>query len=150
MSKSIVEIQGFEELQQKIKRLPDKIKRRELLKIYGQVANPTLKAARSFAAVGKRKHTKDAAGPGNLKRSIKKRIGKKGDEKINAVVYVGPSLKGKYKGWYGHFLEGGTKNMPAKPFMQPAYNQTKGQITKDAEVKTAKYIQKQINRLSNV
>ena len=49
MSKSIVEIKGFTELQQKIKSLPDKVKRRELLKIYGQVANPTLKAARSFA-----------------------------------------------------------------------------------------------------
>lgn len=150
MSKSIVEIKGFTELQQKIKSLPDKVKRRELLKIYGQVANPTLKAARSFAPVGKRKHTRDTAGPGNLRRSIKKRIGKRGDDRINAVIYVGPSLKGKNKGWYGHFLEGGTDKMPARPFMQPAYNQTKGQITKDAEVKTAAYIQKQINRLSNV
>lgn len=150
MSKRIVEITGFTELSRLIQKLPDKVKRRELLKIYGQVANPTLKAARSFAPVGTIKHTRDNAEPGNLKKSIKKRIGRKGNERVNAVLYVGPSLKGKNKGWYAHMVHDGTvRGIKPNPFMRKALAITRSRVTIDAEKRVVKYIQKQINRLSN-
>jgi len=149
VSKELVEITGFAELKRKISQLPDRVKRREMLKILGQVANPTVKAVRSFTPVGKRKHTRDNAEPGNLRKSIGKRTGRKGRERKDAVIYVGPKLKGRYKGWYGHFIAGGTVNIQANDFSAKGFNQTKGRVTADAEARTVKYIQKQINRLSN-
>ena len=150
MNKDLVEIKGFAELKRKISKLDDRVKRREMLKILGQVANPTVKAARSFTPVGTRKHTRDNYGPGNLKRSIGKRVGKKGNERINAAVYVAPRLKGKFKGWYAHFIALGTRVIAGRDFMKRAYNLTQGKVTADAENRVTKYVQKQINRLSNV
>jgi len=71
--------------------------------------------------------------------------------KENAVLYVGPRSKGKKNdGWYGMFVAKGTVNQTENPFNQRAYNRTKGLVTADAEVKVARYIQKQINKLSTV
>ena len=155
MSKSLVEISGFKELQQKIEQLPDKVKKREILKVLGQVANPTVKAARSQAPQSLKAHlqsgkrTRKLIQPGNLKKSIGKITGKRGLGRENAVLYVGPKSKGKkYDGWYGAMVEGGTKFQNANPYMQRAYSQTNAQVTADAEQKVAKYIQKQIDRLS--
>lgn len=156
MSKAIVEIKGFAELQRKIKSLGnDKIKKREMLKVLGQVANPTVKAARTQAPQSKKAHiisgsrTRKIIQPGNLKKSIGKITGRRGLGRTNAVLYVGPKSKGrKNDGWYGMFVHGGTVKQSANRFMDRAYKQTKGGVTKDAEVKVARYIQKQINRLS--
>jgi len=154
MPKDVVEITGFRELQAKIKVLPDKVKRKELLKIMGQVANPTVKAARSNAPISKKPHLQSGKRsyrviqPGNLKKSIGKITSRR--NKVNAVLYVGPRSKGrKNDGWYGMMVHGGTKHQKANAFMDRAYNQTKGKVTADAEVKVAKYIQKQITRLSS-
>ncbi len=139
MNKSLVEIKGFAELQKKLKSLGnDKVKKREVHKILGQVANPTVKAAKSL--------TKARSGVG------RKSIGKKNMRRTkNAVLYVSPRSSKSADGWYlRQFVIRGTKYQKAQPIMQRAYDQTKGGVTKDAEVKIAKYIQKQIDRLSNV
>lgn len=156
MSKNLVEIKGFSELQRKLKTLGnDKIKRREMLKVLGQVANPTVKAARGQAPISKRSHvqsgkrSRKVIQPGNLKKSIGKITGRRGLGKRNAVLYVGPKSKGrKNDGWYAKFVQHGTVKQTANPFMKRAYQQTKGGVTADAEVKVARYMQKQIDRLS--
>ena len=155
MTKSLIEIKGFAELEAKIKQLPDKVKRAEMLKILGQVANPTVSAARANAPQSKKEHlisgkrTRKVVQPGNLKKSIGKITGKRGLGKQNAVLYVGPKSKGKKNdGWYGMFVEKGTVKQQSNPFMNRAYEQTKGGVTANAEVKVTKYIQKQIDRLS--
>jgi len=155
MSKSLVEIKGFNELQRQLKKLPDKVKKREMHKVLGQVANPTVKAARSQAPISKKPHlqsgkrTSKLIQPGNLKKSIGKIKGKRGLGRENAVLYVGPRSKGKkYDGWYGMFVALGTRFQKSNPFMKRAYNQTKGLVTAEAEVKVARYIQKQIDKLS--
>lgn len=156
MAKALFEIEGFDKLQVKIKQLPDRVKRKEVLKILGQVANPTVKAARSQAPRSNKPHlqsgrrTRKIIQPGNLKKSIGKIRGKRGTAKVNAVLYVGPRSKGrKNDGFYGAFVHGGTKTQTANPFMDRAYNQTKGLITQDAEAKVKKYLDRQITRLSN-
>ncbi len=131
-----------------------------MLKVLRQVAKPTVAAARAQAPVGNKTHKrysrKDGTvlatyQPGNLKKSIGNITGKRGLGKVNAVLYVGPRSKGrKYDGYYGGMVHGGTKFQRPNPFMDRAYNQTKAMVTKDAEVKVAAAIQKQINRLSNV
>lgn len=170
MSKSIVEIEGFAELQRKIKQLANpKDKRRELLTILRSVAKPTLTAARNYAPVSKKSHV--ARGKviqsGTLKRSLGNITGK---NKENPTIYVGPRAKGKFDGWYGHFVEKGVnvyrtgfkrkrkrgandkaavRRTEGQFFMKRAYDLTKGRVTSDAEKKTAKFIQRRINKLSN-
>lgn len=173
-NKAIIEITGFKELQGKIKKLAnDKDKRREILSILRNVAGSTVKAARNFTPVSKKPHV--ARGiiiqPGNLKKSIGVIIGRRGQAKINPTVYVGPRAKGRYDGWYGHFVEEGVNiyrkgfkrkhkrgandsaaisRTKGKHYMRKAYQLTEGKITKEAEQRTAKFIQRRINKLSNL
>jgi len=176
MAKDVVELKGFNELQAKIKLLPDKVKRKELLKILGQAANSTVKAARLAAPRSNKKHVISGKGrlpkviqPGNLKKSIGKIKSKRNKE--NAVLYVGPRSHGrKHDGWYGAIVHGGRNiyktgfkrshksgadnsrgaksRVAPNEFMSRAYQITKGQVSNEAEAKVAKYIQKQIDRLS--
>ena len=166
MPKSIVEIKGFEALNKQIKSLAnDKVKKREILKILGQVANPTVKAARALAPVGsgvislrgkaykriKRQIGKTVISPSYVAGIGKKSIGKKNMRRTkNAVLYVSPRTRKGADGFHlRRFVIRGTKNQKGNDFIDRAYAQTKGGVTKAAEVKIAKYIQKQINRLSN-
>lgn len=153
MSKSIIEIEGFEELQRKITLLGnDRLKRAEILKIQRQVAKSTVSAARSQAPVSKKPHlisgkrTRKMINPGQLRDSIGTITGK---AKTKAVIYVGPRTKGKWDGWYGALVHGGTVKIEANDFMTRAYNQTKGQISNELADKVGKYLQKQIDKLGN-
>ena len=49
-----------------------------------------------------------------------------GDPKLNIRVYAGSRQKGG--AFYAHMVEYGTVKMPAKPFLRPALNESKGQI----------------------
>lgn len=154
MSKSLVEIEGFAELEKQIKSLAnDKVKKREVLKILGQVANPTVKAVKALTPIGDgliKLRGNSYARKNYLGGTGKRSIGKKNMRKTkNAVLYVSPRSTKRADGWYlRQFVIRGTKKQKANEFIDKAYSQTKGQVTKDAEVKVAKYIQKQINRLS--
>ena len=155
MSKSLVEIQGFKELQAKLKRLGnDKDKRKEVLKILGQVANPTVKAAKQLAPVSKKTHLQKRKGqrfgtyitPGTGRKSIGKKTMRRAK---NPTVYVSPRSVKRADGWYlRQFVIKGTRKIKSNPFIDKAYSQTKGLVTADAEKKVAKYIQKRINALS--
>lgn len=173
MNKALVEITGFTELQNKIKQLSNpKDKKRELLVILRNSAKGTVNAARGYAPVSKKAHT--ARGkriqPGNLKRSIGVITGRKGAAKENPTIYVGPRAKGSFDGWYGHFVEEGVnvyrvgfkrkhkrgandkaavRRTKGQYYMKRAYQSTGGRVTQEMEQKTAKFIQKRIDKLSN-
>ena len=179
MTKNIVKFEGFADLQAKIRKLGnDKDKKREVLSILRNVANSTVKAARVFAPKSKQPHivsgsrARKVIQPGALKKSIGKITGRKGASKKNPTIYVGPRAKGKHDGFYGAWVhEGhniyrtgfkrkrsgnsrynarGAKRQTTKnPFMDKAYNATKGGVTAEAEKRTVKFIQRRINRLSN-
>lgn len=160
MSKALVEITGFKDLEQKLKALAnDKQKKTEILRILRKVAQATVKAARRNAPKSKKAHlisgkrTRKVIQPGNLAKSVGTITGRKGGARINPTVYVGPRAKGKHDGFYGNWVEYGHKvkgggKSRALPFMKTTYSQTKGQVTKESEQQVAKYIQKRINALS--
>ncbi|MBF05024.1 MAG: hypothetical protein CMP76_17240 [Flavobacterium sp.] len=176
MSKPLVKIEGFEELVSKVKRIAnDKQKKQAIIPVLRAVASGTVKVAKNEAPVSKKAHivsgkrTKKKINPGNLKKAIGIILGKRGKSKENPTVYVGPRAKGSFDGFYGGWVEKGhnvyakgfkrkrTKGVntgaaksktKAIPFMQRAYNQTKGQVTSEAEKKVARVIQKQIDKLS--
>lgn len=162
MSSFTVDIQGFDELERLIKRLPDKVKKRELNKIFRQVANPTKNAAKNYAPqyglngpyvnrtlakkrqIGKTVIDKNYV-PGKAKKLIKVKALRKTS---NAIVSVGAHGAEAFyvRHWviadrYGRYQ--------GNPFIDRAYDLTKGRVTDDAKDKVARYLQKQINRLSN-
>lgn len=172
---SLVEIQGFNELQKKIKLLSDdRSKKREVIALLRRVAATTVRTAKQNAPTSSKSHVarNKRINPGNLKKSIGVIVGKKGDAKENPVIYVGPRAKGTNDGWYGHFVEyghniyargfkrknrkkGANNSAFAKsrtksvPFMKKTYQQTNGKVSQEAAVKIAAYIQKRINKLSS-
>jgi HK97 gp10 family phage protein len=169
MNRPLVEIEGFEELQARIRNLAnDRDKRREVLGLLRQIARPTLQAAKNNVPIANKKHKARGKliNPGNLKKSLGTITGR-GD---NPTIYVGPRAKGGNDGWYGHFVEYGVNKYAkgfrrrrtqganngsalgrtrANPFMQRAYDSTRGGVTADAESKVAAYIQRRIDNLSS-
>lgn len=155
MSKSLIEISGFSDLHLKIRSLAnDKVKRREVEKILGQVANSTVKAAKRLTPVSDRPHVQKRKNqisgtwimPGTGKRSIGKKTMRKSK---NPTVYVSPRSTRRADGWYlRQFVIPGTKKILSNAFIDNAYSETKGRVTADLERRMEKYIQKQIDRLS--
>lgn len=192
-----VDIEGFQELTNKIKLLSDdKDKRRESLAILRQIAKPTLQVSKSIVPVSKNKHYSRGKfiQPGNLKKSLGLITGRSS----NPTIIVGARAKRKFDGWYAHFVhegheyfagaskssklffknnsrfttvrnnsKGSANNKTRKtkkeravlrqmgkarmtkpqPFLTDAFNQTKGQVTTEAEKKFSQFIQKRINKL---
>lgn len=155
MSKSLIEVEGFEKLQNQLKKLgDDKSKRKAVNKILGQLANPTLNVAKQLAPVSKKPHVQKRKNqrfgtvitPGNLKKSLGKTTMRRS---VNPTVYVSPRSTRKNDGWYGRqFVIPGTKFQKSQPFLDKAYSQTQGRVTAEAELKMEKYIQKQIDKLT--
>ena len=173
MSSVAVNVEGFDKLVAQIRKLAnDKDKRREMLILLRQIANPTLKAAKVFVPVSRKPHlvsgkrTREIIKPGNLKKSLGFITGKS----ENPTILVGPRVKGSFKGWYGHFVHDGVnlynKGYKRKkvgrgvnnhaaiamrirnPFLTKAYNATNGQVTADAEKRFVAYIQRRVEKLS--
>lgn len=144
MSKLAVEIQGFDELQAKIKDLAnDKDKRREVLALLRQVAKPTLQAAKSNVPINKRKthygRRKKVQPAGNLKKSLGTITGR-GD---NPTIYVGARAKGNNDGYYAHFVELGHR----------IFNKAKFSITRNASgrfVSVSKTARQRANKKGSV
>jgi len=177
MSRPLVEITGFDVLQQRIMNLADdRSKKNEMLKILRVVAQPTVKAAKNRVPVSRKPHvssgqrTRQVIQPGSLKKSIGTITGKA----RNPTIAVGPRVKGAQIGFYGGWVDQGKNiyrsgfrrdrsgsasgrarnNASARSrtrgafYMKQSYELTKGQVTSDAEQKVAAYIQRQIDRLS--
>tara|TARA_R110001606_G_C15355201_1_gene647947 strand:+ start:1171 stop:1698 length:528 start_codon:yes stop_codon:yes gene_type:complete len=146
-----LEILGIDKVDKVLSRLPDKLKRKVLLKIFRKSAKITVTAAKAAAP-------KDT---GTLSKSISAFVGR---SKEYPTLYVGPrvkkrlikkvnranrGLKGANKrklshygtgGWYGHFVEygisknrkrkgkGSTGSTNADPFMERAISQTQATV----------------------
>jgi len=153
-----IKVEGFYELEALIKKLPDKTKRSELNKIFGQVANPTLKVMRSLTPVysGKKPKKRQIGKtvieanytPGYGKKTISKKILRR---TVNAAISVGPHTRKNKDGYYlRQFVIPGTRYQKGDPFVDHAFEITQGKVTADSQARVAKYIQKQIDRLSKV
>ncbi|MGQ7945011.1 HK97 gp10 family phage protein [Flavobacterium sp. WC2509] len=169
MNSPLMQVEGFAELQAKIRLLADdKDKRKEVLVILREVAKPTLQAAKSLVPIASKRHK--ARGKWIDPRNLQKSLGNITGKQDNPTVYVGPRAKGSFDGWYGHFVEKGVNvyrkgfkrkrkagandhasvgKTKANPYMAKAYESTSGPVTADAERKMAVFIQRRIDKLSN-
>jgi len=132
--KTSIDTTGLDQLQRMLKMMPDRVDKRLIRSGLRKSARPLISAAR--ANVIKRS--------GNLARSIGSMTGgqrsslgnisfkqKSALKADKMAIYVGPRAgksAGKYDGWYGAFVEFGTRHSRKNPFMRPAWDQTKKKV----------------------
>jgi len=175
-NKDLTQIEGFPELNRKLKQLPDRVKRTEVLKIFKKLAKPFVQAYSQALPVGSRNHSRtvgERSGkeskrvnytPGNLAKSVTAVTVPAGKVGGNPAIAIRPWKKGKDIDSYYRFMviPKGTKtgsisrgsrkgkNTVVNAARNQAFNNTGAQARKQAEDKTAKYIQRQIDKLGNV
>lgn len=127
MAQANVQLTGFKELSRKLETLGRKRGKVVVRKAVNKAATPMVKAARRLAPVGE---------TGNLKRGLTKAVR---SYKAGALIvaFIG-NKRGQGGAAHAHLVEFGTVEryhksgksvgaMPAKPFMRPAFDQTKDQ-----------------------
>lgn len=118
----MIKVQGLDEIKKVLNGLPDQFRHKVLQASNAEAAAPLVERAHLLAPVGRTGHLAESIGV------VKPTLAKAGEV---GLVQVGPRRKGGYKGYHAHLVEYGTKDrgrtgiMPKKPFMEPAFNQTK-------------------------
>lgn len=119
-----ISVIGAKELDAALKGLPSVLSESMVTKAHSDAAFPLVSAAHFLAPVGK---------TGNLADSIGiEKVGIKRGGNIGQIS-VGPRRKGGFKGFHGHLIEYGKTNRDGsrtqpRPFMEPAFNNTKTQV----------------------
>ena len=85
-----------------------------------------------------------ASSEGNLKRSIGVKTFGKGQE---ITAYAGLQKRSTADGWYGFFLERGTKTISKRPFIAPAAAITVPQAAENLSKDATEYIVKNAQKL---
>lgn len=129
MGITAVKLEGWDEFIKTVQQLPDKMKTKAMRGIIAKNMKPVAAAIKSNtptrdhsqyqgAIIRKRKDgsTSTSSRPGNLKKSIGVKTFGKGTE---VTGYAGIQKK-KNDGWYGWFVERGTKNIAKNPFIAQA------------------------------
>jgi HK97 gp10 family phage protein len=128
----MIRLTGAKEIDNVLKGLPLQVTDKVLQNSFSDAAKPLVQAAQSLAPKGI---------TGNLVESIgvTKEPAKTLVNRAVGQIQVGPRRKGKYKGFAGHLMEFGTGiretksganrgNVTPRKFMEPAFNQTNGQV----------------------
>lgn len=120
-----LEIQkGINTAIKKLQGIDPYLKRSGHTKTFGVAAKPLIAAIKAAAPVSSKAHSRYSAGkvvatykPGNLRRSIQRLPLRR----AKSAIYIGPRARGgNPDGYYAPFLEYGTQNMSARPFIGPA------------------------------
>jgi len=141
------EIEGFKELNEKIKRLPDRVKRKEILAIQRRLAKPIQAAyAGNLPKKG-----------GTLAKSVAIKSVSARRSGGNPAIEIVPGKRGKNVAFYkfmvvpkGTRLERGSRkglNTVTPAARDRTLAKAGGIAARAAELKVAKYIQKKINTL---
>ena len=128
MASVSISFDNIPEVVAKLKKLQTTAQKTRVLKsIFRESSKPLVAAAR--ANVPNK--------TGNLKKSIKFFT-----TRSKTTFYVGPRAGRRQKndGFYGRWLEFGTKYIAAKPFMQPAIKQAGGLV----KARVSKHVQKKL------
>ncbi len=137
-------ITGTDELFKNLKKLPEKVRVSIAVGATRKVAVTIAKEAQANVPVD----------TGALKLSIAtvKRKEKYGDTTYIVVprrkrkVKVN-GIKGQVSGWYAHFIEFGTVNQPAHPFLRPAYENIGPNAAKIYTIYGKKRFDKEMSKL---
>lgn len=123
-----IRLEGFPEFLKLVEQMPDKLKKREMAAIIRRNLKPVADSIREIAPSRKttntiKRRSKKSGqvlaeySAGNLKRSIGVRIFSRGED---VTGYAGPHNRKSADGYYGFFLERGTKTISPIRFIERA------------------------------
>jgi len=126
-----ITITGLKPLQKKMRRWPDKLRKRVNGQATKAAVNPIARAIRKAAPVGP---------TGNLKRSITTRM-KRYQQGDWFEATVGPKWP---MGAHGHLIEFGTVRQPPRPFVRPVWDGMKDGLLDEFRKQLAKRVEKEL------
>lgn len=129
MGISAIKLEGWDEFIKAVETLPDKMKKQNIAAMMKKNLQPVKETIKNMTPVRNEKshqgkivrYRKNGSIsteslPGNLKRSIGLRQFTKGED---VSVYAGIQ-KGRNDGWYGYFVERGTRTQKGQHFIEEA------------------------------
>ena len=141
-----ITITGLKPLQKKMRRWPDKLRKRVNGQATKAAVNPIARAIRKAAPVGP---------TGNLKGSIATKMKRyQGGDWFEAIV--GPRVPDKKRprartgkavndmGAHGHLIEFGTVRQPPRPFVRPVWDRMKDGLLDEFRKQLAKRVEKEL------
>jgi hypothetical protein len=132
------------------------LNRRELIMLIKRSIKPTLEATQQEAnRIEKEAKSKGRIPTGNLADSIGFITGRS-KEFVN--IQVGPRVKGKWKGFHGHWVEFGTGDRKTNkgvrrgiakpnPYMKPAFDRSYKQSSTNFKNEVAIYVENKVNQI---
>ena len=153
----MIKLEGFPEYLELVKGMGDKMKKQQMANIIRNNLKPVAtsiknntplrKEGRSGNAIIRRRKDgtqSTSSVRGNLRASVGVKTFSKGEE---VSGYAGPHKRNTNDGWYGFFVERGTKTQPATHFIERAANMSVP-LAKDAlEQDITNYIKKNGQKL---
>lgn len=128
-----VRLTGVEEIDAVFRGLPNVFQDKVLQDAHAKALSFTVNRAKLLAPEGPTGNLVDSIGVVRARGRGRTEMG---------LVYAGPRRRGKYKGYHGHLIEFGFKTrikhgrrgkktfVQGKPFMEPAWEQTKNTVLK--------------------
>jgi len=119
---------------------------RQLLRLETEVAGKAVRGSLSFAARPMRDRARELAprDTGNLSEQIQMRSELGGAQRrVAATVHV---LVRQRRGFYGALVEFGARQMPAQPFMRPAFDATAPEAVERFRASLARRIKRAMKR----
>ena len=135
MDSVTVDIRGLKKVTKALEILPARVQKNILVAGVRAVASDFARSAKAVVI-------KDS---GDLKKSIK--VKKRRSRSKNYTRFTIGIDKAKYSVFYGHMVEFGTSNMPAQPFMRPAFERGKHQAIQQMTVRMRKRLDKEIAKV---
>lgn len=141
MSKLTIKETGVKEVDDILKGLPLLVTDKILQQAHASAVKPTVTKAKLTAPEGPTGNLVDSIGVVKDRSKGLKELG---------IIYAGPR-RGRYKGYAAHLVEFGTKQrstqkganrgvMPAKPFMEPAWETTRSAVLDDINNQTVRKV----------
>lgn len=137
---SLISFTGVKEIDRTFRNLPKELSHQIMGAAHLAASKPLVEKEKLLAPEGPDGYLVDSIGA--MKTSFKKA------DAVGEVI-VGPRRKSPYKGFHGHLVEFGTRQrrnkkganrgvMPAHPFAEPAFNQTKQVVEENIRVQVGK------------
>jgi HK97 gp10 family phage protein len=142
---------GVKEIDAVFNGLPLQVQDKQLRVAEVKAVVPLVNRAHYLAPVGKTGNLAESIGVVTAKHELF------GNKSELGIINVGPRRKGKYKGFHGHLNEFGTETrhtksgadkgiMKPKPFMEPAWEATKGEVEENISVDLGKGVYRFMKR----
>lgn len=118
-------ISGFDELERKLRDLPQSVENRVLQRAVTTAMKEGLVAVRQAAPVHRAFQSAASKKYGTLKKNLRVRNSKRDRKKGQRGAFLSTG-----QAFWGFFSEFGTRNQPARPWFAPAFRRSSGRIIK--------------------